>query len=278
MNYKDNFKLYNGVLIPCVGFGTWQIPDGLEAYNSVVWALKSGYRHIDTAHAYGNEVSVGKAIKDSGLKREEVFITTKLESHIKTYDETIKHFNESLENLGVEYIDLYLIHAPWPWSQIGLDCTLGNIEAWRAMVEIYKSGKVRSIGVSNFQVSDITPLIEATNFKPMVNQIRYFIGNTQNHITTYCQENDILIEAYSPLATGNILNNQEILEMSNKYNKTPAQICIKYCLQNNTLPLPKSSNEERIKANFELDFELSDEDMDYLNSLDHIGPVRKLRS
>lgn len=275
---NETFKLYNGVLIPKVGFGTWQIADGEEAYNSVTWALKCGYRHIDTAHAYGNEASVGRAIKDSGLKREEVFITTKLESHIKTYDETIAHFEESLKNLGVDYIDLYLIHAPWPWSNVGLDCTPGNIEAWKAMVKLYNEKKIRAIGVSNFHVNDILPLIEATNFKPMVNQIRYFIGNTQDVITNYCQQNDILIEAYSPLATGSILDNEEIKKLSNKYQKSPAQICIRYCLQKDTLPLPKSVNEGRISSNIDLDFVIEESDMQYLDSLNHIGPTRKLRS
>ena len=275
---NETFKLYNGVLIPKIGFGTWQIADGEEAYNSVIWALKCGYRHIDTAHAYGNEASVGRAIKDFGLKREEVFITTKLESHIKTYDETIAHFEESLKNLGVDYIDLYLIHAPWPWSNVGLDCTTGNIEAWKAIVKLYNEKKIRAIGVSNFHVNDIIPLIEATNVKPMVNQIRYFIGNTQEAITNYCQENDILIEAYSPLATGNILDNAEIKRLSEKYQKTPAQLCIRYCLQKDTLPLPKSVNEGRISSNIDLDFVIEASDMQYLDSLNHIGPTKKLRS
>lgn len=275
---EEVFKLYNGVEIPKVGFGTWQIADGDEAYNSVSFALENGYRHIDTAHAYGNEKSVGKAIKDSNLKREEIFITTKLPSHIKTYDETLEYFNESLNNLDVEYIDLYLIHAPWPWSNVGLDCTSGNIEAWKAMIKLYNEGKIKSIGVSNFHIKDIEAIVEATGVKPMVNQIRYFIGNTQKALTEYCQENDILVEAYSPLATGNILNDENILRISQKYQKTPAQICIRYCLENNTLPLPKSVNEERIIANIDLDFEITKEDMEYLDSLENKDLQRKLRS
>ena len=155
------FELYNGVKIPAVGFGTWQVKDGSEAYDSTLMALEAGYRHIDTAHAYGNEESVGKAIKDSGIKREDVFVTTKLPSHIKTYEGAKEHFAESLASLGLEYLDLYLIHAPWPWSNIGEECTEGNIEAWRAMVELYNEGKVRAIGVSNFAVKDIIPLTDA---------------------------------------------------------------------------------------------------------------------
>lgn len=273
-----NFVMYNGVEIPEIAFGTWQIPDGEIGYNSCMEALKCGYRHIDTAHGYGNEKSVGKAIADSGLDRKDVFITTKLPSHIKTYEGCIEHFNESLENLGVEYIDLYLIHAPWPWSNIGMDCTEGNIEAWKAMIEIYKSGKARSIGVSNFSVYDIKVIVDATGFKPMANQIRYFIGNRQDEITNYCQANDILIEAYSPLATGNILDNEVLSKLAEKYNVTVAKICIKYCLQKNTLPIPKSVTPERIKANFEMDFVIDEEDMKYLDSLQFIGPKRELRS
>ena len=273
-----SFRMYNGVEIPEIAFGTWQIPDGEIGYNSCMEALKCGYRHIDTAHAYGNEKSVGKAIADFGLDRKDVFITTKLPSHIKTYDGCIEHFNESLENLGVEYIDLYLIHAPWPWSNIGMDCTEGNIEAWKAMIDIYKSGKVRSIGVSNFSVYDIKAIVDATGFKPMANQIRYFIGNRQDEITNYCQANDILIEAYSPLATGNILDNEVLSELAAKYNVSVAKICIKYCLQKHTLPIPKSVTPERIKANFEMDFVISEEDMKYLDSLQFIGPKRELRS
>ena len=276
---KDkNFKLYNGVNIPAIAFGTWQIAEGEDAYNSVFWALEAGYRHIDTAHAYGNEKSVGKAIKDFGIAREDIFITTKLPAEIKTYDGAIKHFNESLANLDCGYIDLYLIHAPWPWSNIGQDCTEGNIEVWKAIIEFYNQKKVRSIGVSNFHPGDIIPLIEATGVKPMVNQIRYFIGNTQQHITTYCQKNDILVEAYSPFATGNILESEKIGEIAEKYNTSIPKICLQYCIQNNTLPIPKSVHKNRIFDNIDIDFKLSDEDMLYLDNLTDIGPKRPLRS
>ena len=272
------YTLYNGIKIPVIGFGTWQIEEGEEAYNCCLEALKVGYRHIDTAYAYGNEKSVGRAIKDFGIDRKEVFVTTKLPSHIKTYDGCVKHFNESLENLGLEYIDLYLIHAPWPWSNVGLDCKEGNIEVWKAMIDFYNKGLIKSIGVSNFLVRDIIPLIEATGFKPMVNQIRYFIGNTQEEVSSYCEENNILIEAYSPLATGHILENDKLTKLAEKYNVTVAKICLKYCLQKGTLPLPKSTNANRIKSNFELDFDIDDNDMEYLDSLKHIGPVKELRS
>ena len=272
------FELYNGVKIPAVGFGTWQVKDGSEAYCSTLMALEAGYRHIDTAHAYDNEESVGKAIKDSGIKREDVFVTTKLPSHIKTYDGAKEHFAESLASLGLEYLDLYLIHAPWPWSNIGEECTEGNIEAWRAMVELYNEGKVRAIGVSNFAVKDITPLIDATGVKPMVNQIRYFIGNRQDVITDYCQANGILVEAYSPLATGEIVANEKLAPIAAKYGVTIPQLCIRYCLEKNTLPLPKSVHKERIEANIDLNFHIEKEDIEYLDSIGRIGAVKALRS
>lgn len=274
---EEYFELYNGVKILKVGFGTWQTKDGEEAYNATIYALDAGYRHIDTAYAYHNEESIGRAIKDYKIKREEIFITTKLPSDIKTYDGAMKHCEESLKNLGVDYVDLYLIHAPWPWSDVGSDHTDGNIEAWKAFIDLYKMGKVRSIGVSNFHVKDIEAIVEATGIKPMVNQIRYFVGNTQEPITQYCQKNNILIEAYSPLATGELLDNEILKGLVSKYNRSIAQICIRYCIQKNTLPLPKSVNKERINANIDIDFEISDEDMGYLDNLYHIVSTRPFR-
>lgn len=275
---KDKtYKLYNGVEIPVLGFGTWQTKEGIEAYNATSWALKYGYRHIDTAYIYKNEESIGQAILDSNVKREEIFITTKLPADVKTYNGVLECFNESLKNLKTDYIDLYLIHAPWPWTNVGEDYTNGNIEAWRAMIDLYKQGKVKAIGVSNFHVKDIEALIEATSFKPMVNQIRYFVGNTQNTISEYCIENGILVEAYSPMATGELLNNDYLKAMEKKYNKSIAKICIRYCIQKNTLPLPKSIHEERIKDNLDVDFIITKEDMDYLDSLYHIASTRPFR-
>ena len=275
---NEFFELHNGVKIPAIGFGTWQVKDGDEAYESTLWALEAGYRHIDTAHAYGNEASVGRALRECGIAREEIFVTTKLPSHIKTFDGAKEHFYESLNSLGLEYLDLYLIHAPWPWSNIGEDCTEGNIEAWRAMIDLYNEGKIRAIGVSNFAVKDIEAIVNATGVKPTVNQIRYFIGNRQDAITDYCQANGILIEAYSPLATGEIANHEKLADTAKKYGVSIAQLCIRYCIEKNTLPLPKSVHKERIIANIDLDFHIEKEDMDYLDSLGRIGPVKDLRS
>ncbi len=273
----EYFVLSNGIKIPKIGFGTWQVEEGEVAYNSVKWALEAGYRHIDTAYIYYNEESVGKAIKDSNIKREELFITTKLPSDIKNYDDTIKYFYESLNKLDLDYIDLYLIHAPWPWSNVGENCDKGNIEAWKAMIDLYNKGLIKSIGVSNFSIENIENIYKATNFMPHVNQIRYFIGNTQAKLTKYCQDNNILVEAYSPFATGELLDNPKLQEMASKYNTSIPKICLQFCLQNNTLPLPKSVHKERIEDNLKLEFVISDEDMSYLNSLDKLASTRYLR-
>ena len=274
---KDEFyTLTNGIRIPKVGLGTWQSSKE-DAYNATLIAIKNGYRHIDTAFAYQNEDAVGKAIRDSKIDRKDIFVTTKLPAQYKTYQEAIDYFNASLSNLGLDYIDLYLIHAPWPWSEVGKDCEEGNIEVWKAFIDLYNSGKVKAIGVSNFRPNNIENLIKATKFVPHVNQIRYFIGNTQKKVVDYCKEHNILVEAYSPLATGEILNSPELDNIANKYNKTKAQICLRYCLENKTLPLPKSVHEERICANLNLDFKIDKEDLNYLDSLT-IGSRRPLRS
>ena len=275
---KDEFfVLNNGVKIPKVAFGTWQISLD-DAYESTMLALKAGYRHIDTALAYDNETEIGRALKESGIKREEIFVTTKLPAQIKGYDEALEAFDISLKNLGLDYIDLYLIHAPWPWSNIGQDCTKENIESWKAMIKLYNEGKIRSIGVSNFRPENIKPLIDATGFVPQANQIRYFIGNTQKEVVDYCNENNILIEAYSPLATSKLLTDEGVISMAKKYNVTPAQLALRYCVDNNTLPIPKSTHEERIKANLDIDFKISKEDMEALDKFHNVDLDRPLRS
>lgn len=263
----ETYLLSNGVKIPKVGFGTWQTPDGDTAYNAVANALKTGYRHIDTAKVYGNEASVGRAIKDSGIARETLFITTKCPAETKTYDEAIADFESSLERLGLDYVDLYLIHAPWSWREIGKSNDAGNKEVWRAFEDIYKSGRAKAIGISNFDVDDMTKLFATATIKPMVNQIQYYVGFTEPKITQFAQENGLLVEAYSPLATGHMLQNEEILAMAQKYQVSPAQIAIRFCLQNGVLPLPKATSQAHIEANAQLDFKLSAKDMAILNSL-----------
>lgn len=264
---SDTYTLNTGAMIPKIGFGTWQIPNGDKAYNATLFALKSGYRHIDTARVYGNEESVGKAIKDSGIARGDIFLTTKLPAEIKDYDQALKTFQTSLFTLGVDYVDLYLIHAPWPWTDIGGDYTQGNIAAWKALEEIYKSGRAKAIGVSNFAVNDLKTILEISTIIPAANQIRFFIGNTQEDITQYSQEHGILVEAYSPLATGRILENPEVKKIADKYGKTVAQISIRYTLQRGTVSLPKSTHEEYILQNAAVDFEIDTDDMAHLSAL-----------
>jgi len=264
---KEKYVLSNGVEIPKIGFGTWQIPKGNDAYKATLNALNVGYIHIDTAFAYDNEFDVGRALKDSGLKRENVFITSKLPSHIKDYNGAIKHMDETIKNLSLDYVDLYLIHAPWPWNEIGKDCKEGNLEVWKAIIEYYEKGYFRAIGVSNFNKDDIKYIVDGTGFMPHVNQIKYHIGFDQSETIKYCNENNILVEAYSPLGTGKILNDSEIINMANKYNVTPAQLCIKFCIDNNTLPLPKTVNKNRMIENANVDFKISESDLEILNKI-----------
>jgi diketogulonate reductase-like aldo/keto reductase len=264
---KEKFVLSNGIEIPKIAFGTWQIPNGDVAYDAVRLALKHQYRHIDTAAAYKNEPSVGKAIKDSGIPREEIFVTTKLESHIKTYQGALDAFDKTLKDLGLSYVDLYLIHAPWPWSEIGKNCDKGNIDAWKALEVIYKSGRAKAIGVSNFSVHDLENIMAHTNIVPHVNQIALHIGRDQSEIEDYCKKHKILVEAYSPLGTGKILDKPEIVDMAKKYQVTPAQICIRYCLEKHTLPLPKSTHESRMIENSHVDFRISADDMKILETI-----------
>ncbi len=264
---NDVYVLSNGVKIPKIGFGTWQVPSGDVAYDSVMMALKNGYRHIDTAAAYQNEASVGKAIKDSGIPREEIFVTSKLQSHIKTYEGAKEAFKKTLKELDFDYLDLYLIHAPWPWNEMGKDCDKGNVEAFKAMIEAYNDGKIKAIGVSNFSPKDIDNIINNLDFVPHVNQIGYFVGHNQEVTDTYCKAKNILVEAYSPLAIGFALKNPKVIEMAKQYDKTPAQILIRYCLEKGTLPLPKSTHESRIIENTKVDFEIKKADMDILDSI-----------
>ncbi|GAB3256729.1 aldo/keto reductase [Kineosporia babensis] len=264
---NEYFALANGVQIHKVAFGTWQIPDGADTYDSVTHALKSGYRHIDTARAYGNEASVGRAVRDSGIPRDEIFITTKLPAQIKDYEAAKASFEESSSLLGLGPVDLYLIHAPWPWEERGKDCAEGNQAVWRAMEEFYTAGRIRSIGVSNFSVADLESLKQTAQVQPMVNQIRWFIGYTQDETTAYCKAHDILVEGYSPLATGAILDNPEVGRIAEKYGKSVAQVCIRYLLEKDVLPLPKSVTPSRIVENAEVDFTISAEDLAFLDGL-----------
>lgn len=265
--YQKKYELSNGVKIPKIGFGTWQIKNGEETYQSVSKALKNGYKHIDTALAYGNEESVGKAIKDSKVSRKEIFVTTKLPAEVKDYENAEVAFLESLKNLDLDYIDLYLIHAPWPWSDMGKDCKKENIEIYKVLEKYYKLGKIKAIGVSNFSPDDLENLINNSEIVPHVNQIGYFIGMDQSKTIEYCKEKNIFIEAYSPLGIGYLLSNEDIKTIANKYQVSSAQICIKYLLQKGVVALPKSTHEERIIQNSKLDFIILEEDIKFLDTI-----------
>ncbi len=267
MVLQETYKLYNGIEIPKLGLGTWQTPNGDDAYNAVRWALEAGYRHIDTAMAYGNEESVGKAIKDSGVKREEIFVTTKLPAEKKGYEIAKECFEKSLSDLGLSYIDLYLIHAPWPWDQIGKDCTQGNIDSYKAMEEIYASGRAKAIGVSNFEKKHLEPILKECKVVPMVNQICFHVGLLQEETIAFCRNLDMHIMAYSPLGTGKMLQDEAICKMAEKYQVSPAQLCIRFCLQKGTVAIPKSTKKERIFDNKNVEFVISDEDMMLLEKI-----------
>jgi diketogulonate reductase-like aldo/keto reductase len=267
MEVNSNLTLYNAVKIPAIGFGTWQIPNGEIAHNAVSFALKNGYRHIDTANSYGNEESVGRAIRDSGISRSEIFVTSKLPAWIKTYKETLESFDITNENLGLDYVDLYLIHSPWPWGKSGMDFTKQNIEVWKAFEEIYKRDRCRAIGVSNFKVHNLSPILKNCEIRPMVNQISFFIGKSQHETYRFCKENNIVVEGYSPLASGALLENKGIERMAHKYQTTIPKICIRYVLQKGVIPITKSIHADRIIQNKDVNFEIAEGDMKYLDGL-----------
>ncbi|MDR3168115.1 MAG: aldo/keto reductase [Treponema sp.] len=263
----DSFKLNNGTEIPCIGFGTWQTPDGEVAVSSVKEAISTGYRHIDTAAIYGNEESVGQAVKQSGVPRKELFITSKLWNAHHGYEKTQKAFEETLKKLDTDYLDLYLIHWPNPimfrdqWEK-------ANAGSWKAFEEFYKAGRIRAIGVSNFHPHHIEALLKTATVAPQVNQIRLCPGDIQEEVTAYCRQHQILLEAYSPLGTGAIFEVPLLQELAKKYKKSIAQICIRWSLQMGFLPLPKSVTPERIRENTQVfDFELSAEDVKTLAAL-----------
>jgi len=229
--------------------------------------LRLGYRHVDTARAYGNEASVGRAVRDSGLPRGEVFVTSKIPAQIKTADGARQAFEQSMEALGVGPLDLLLIHAPWPWSEIGKDCRAGNRAVWKVMEGLYADGLCRAIGVSNFNVADLTDLLEASEVRPHANQIRFHVGHTQEDVTRFCQERNILVEAYSPLHTGRLLGDPRLEAMARRYGVTLPQLCIRYTLERGTVTLPKSTHPEFILANAAVDFAITAEDLVELDAM-----------
>jgi diketogulonate reductase-like aldo/keto reductase len=254
MEQRHEYILSNGVRIPSIGFGTWQIRDGEEAYGATLAALRVGYRHIDTAAAYGNEDSVGKAIRDSGIPREEVFITSKLKAELKGYETAIEEYEKTITRLGVERLDLYLIHAPKPWSvnSSGLEYTEQNIATWKAFVDLYREGRIRAIGVSNFRPEHLRPIIDATGFAPHANQIFLNPAETQKETVDFERPYGILTEAYSPFATGRLFAVEKLAQIATKYGVSLGRLALRWSLQRGFLPLPKSVTPARIADNLDI--------------------------
>jgi len=271
MILEETYTLSNGVEIPKLGLGTWFISD-TDVVQAVIDATKIGYRHIDTAQAYQNERGVGEGIRTSGVKREDMFVTTKLAAEVKSYDEAVASIERSLETLGFDYIDLMIIHSPQPWNKFGEEDRFfeGNREAWRALEDAYKAGKLSAIGLSNFEKADLDNIFESCTVKPMVNQILAHVSNTPKELIQYSQDNGILVEAYSPVAHGELMKNQEVKNMAEKYGVTIPQLGIRYTLQLDMLPLPKTANLAHMKTNADVDFVISTEDMDFLKNMEQI--------
>lgn len=271
MILSEKYTLSNGVEIPKLGLGTWLIPND-QVIDVVKDAISLGYRHIDTAFAYGNEQGVGEAIRNSGIPRDEIFITTKLEAEANTYEGAKNGIEKALDKLGLDYIDMILIHSPEPWKDFHGENRYfeNNREVWKALEEAYKDGKVKAIGVSNFLKEDLENILESCEIKPMVNQILTHISNTPLELIDFCKSNNILVEAYSPIAHGEAMNNKNIVDMANKYGVTVPQLCIRYTLELELVSLPKTSNKEHLKDNTNVDFSISKEDMDVLKKIDKI--------
>ena len=267
----DMRELSNGVNIPCVGYGTWKTPDGEETVQAVVNALQCGYRHIDTAQLYGNEESVGRGIRESGLSRQDVFVTTKLKNTEQGYDSTLKAFEGSLKRLGLEYLDLYLIHWPIPgmykenWKQVSRD-------TWKAMERLYEEKLIRAIGLSNFLPHHIENLEASANVQPAVDQLEIHPTFTQKETVKYCQDKGILVEAWSPLGHGAVLENETLKEIAGAHKKSVAQVALRWELQQGILPISKSLNPGRMKQNSEIfDFQLTEQEMKIITDLGEDG-------
>lgn len=268
---NEYYVLNNGVKIPKLGLGTWLI-DNEKVVDVVKNAIEVGYRHIDTAQAYENEEGVGKAIRESGVAREKIFVTSKVAAEAKTYEEAYQSIIESLNKMGLDYLDLMIIHSPEPWAEFRGEKRYfeENKEVWRALETAYKEGKVKAIGVSNFLQDDLENILNSCEVKPMVNQILTHVSNTKKELISFCEEHDILVEAYSPIAHGAALENDELQKMAQKYHVSVPQLCIRYVLELGLVALPKASTKEHIIDNAKVDFEISEDDMTVLKNMDTI--------
>lgn len=271
--YNQTMTLSNGIVVPQLALGTWMIQPDDKAAEAVRMALELGYRHIDTAQAYGNERGVGEGIRGSGIPREQIFVTSKVEAEHKSYAAAAASIDESLMKLGLDYIDLMLIHSPQPWEEVNQSDNRyieGNRQVWKALEDALAAGKLRSIGVSNFLIEDVENLWPAAEIKPMVNQVLCHISNTPLELIQYCQNKGIVVEAYSPVAHGEALKNEKIAAMAEKYGVSVPQLCIRYDLQLGMIVLPKTANPEHMKANAAVDFVISDQDMEILKNMEKI--------
>ena len=271
MILNEKYTLSNGVEIPKLGLGTWMIPDE-QTDEAVRKAVALGYRHIDTAQAYGNEAGVGRGIKSCGVKRDELFITSKVAAEHKSYETAARSIDETLKKTGLDYLDMMIIHSPQPWAEFRGEKRYfeENKETWRALEDAYKTGKLRAIGVSNFLIDDLENLLVSVEIKPMVNQILTHISNTPLELIDFCKVNDIRCEAYSPIAHGEALKNEAIADMAAKYDVSVAQLCVRYTIELGLVSLPKTSNPEHMKSNADIDFTISDEDMEILKHFEKI--------
>lgn len=270
--YDKTIKLSNGVDVPILALGTWLIDDEFVE-EAVRQAVKIGYRHIDTAQAYGNERGVGEGIRTCGLDRDKMFVTSKVAAEHKIYEQAAKGIESTLRLMDIDYLDMMIIHSPQPWMEVNQSDNRyveGNRQAWKALEDAYKAGKIRAIGVSNFLEEDIESLLETAEIKPMVNQVLCHISNTPFSLIKYCQEKGIVMEAYSPVAHGEALKNDIIGQMAKKYNVSIPQLCIRYDIQLGMIVLPKTSNPEHMKSNGDVDFEISERDMEELKNIEKI--------
>lgn len=264
MILQETYTLSNGVKIPKLGLGTWFIPDA-QAAEAVRTAVSLGYRHIDTAQAYENEAGVGEGVRTCGLPREQIFVTSKVAAEHKDYDSAARSIDETLEKMGLDYLDIMIIHSPQPWADFrGGDYAEGNRAAWRALEDAYTAGKLRAIGVSNFRKPDLDNILSDCRVKPMVDQILLHISNTDLGLLDTCRTQGILVEAYSPIAHGEALKNPMIAEMAAKYGVSAAQLCIRYVLELGAVALPKTADPEHMKANAAVDFDITPDDMELL--------------
>lgn len=268
---NEHYTLSNGVKIPKLGLGTWMIPNE-NAAQAVKDAVTLGYRLIDTAQAYGNEQGVGEGVRECGVERSEIFLTSKVAAENKSYESAAKSIDETLAKTGLDYIDMMIIHSPQPWAEFRDEKRYfaENKAVWRALEDAYDACKIRAIGVSNFLIDDLQNILEDCRIKPMVNQILTHIANTPLELIEYCEKNGILCEAYSPIAHGEALKNGVIVETAKKYGVTPARLCIRYTLQLGMVSLPKTGNPQHMKDNAAVDFVISDADMETLKHVEKI--------